>query len=61
MEQGEARRPEGSSEIEGYLGDPATTPDRRPYARAGALQFSHRQQAALVRLGEAAREGRLLK
>jgi integrase len=53
MEQGEARRPEGSSEIEGYLGDPATTPDRRPYARAGALQFSHRQQLRscdLVRL-----------
>jgi integrase len=41
VEQGEARGSEGSSEIEGYLGDPGTTSDRPPHARAGALQSSH--------------------
>jgi len=59
MEQGQAGGAEGTSETEGYLGDPGTTADRPPYARAGALQSRHRQQAAIVRFGEITREGHL--
>ena len=60
VEQGKARWAESAAETEEHLRDPGTIADRPPYPRARALQPRHRQQVALVRFGQAAREGRLL-
>src|SRR5450432_4787653 len=54
LEQGQARRPEGTIQTSGNLGYPYPPADERPAARSCPLRLGDRQQATGMQPGQAA-------